>query len=113
MSVLKDADAAINALQTVMNGLGFQYKYSIITNDDFKELIIDPVLVASNGVDDTAELFLRSYQFLELFYSIDKVLPAAKGKSAKPALTPAPVAVASSSVYGVGQLANVVIRNML
>ena len=115
MSWLKDAETAIKDLQTVMNGLGFHYKFSIIANDAFKEMIIDPVLLASNRVDDTAELFLRSYQLLTLFYSLNYAQPKAKGKgkSTKTAITPPPVATASYGVYKVGQLANVVLRNML
>ena len=115
LSRLKDAETAIKDLQTVMNGLGFHYKFSIIANDAFKDMIIDPVLLASNSVDDTAELFLRSYQLLTLFYSLNNAQPKAKGKgkSTKTSLTPPSVATASYSVYRVGQLANVVLRNML
>lgn len=115
VSLLKDAQAAIDDLQILMDGLGYNYKFSIIANDDFKNLIIDPVIMASNSVDDTAELFLRSYQLLELFYSLKAapLVSAGKGKSTKKAAAPTSSAASSYSAYRVGQLANVVLRNML
>jgi hypothetical protein len=44
-----------------------RYKFSIIANEEFNELILQPVLAVSKDVNDSSELFLRSYQLLQMF----------------------------------------------
>lgn len=66
-SVTKDVTSAIQKLQECMNLLGYKYEFKVIVNDDFRDLILNPVVEKSKDIDDTAELFLRSYQLLELY----------------------------------------------
>lgn len=49
-----------------MQSNGFFYRFSFIGNERFEREIIQPLKDVSNEVADTAELFLRSYQFLDL-----------------------------------------------
>jgi hypothetical protein len=53
-----------------------RYKFSVIANEEFNELVLQPVLAASKDVNDSSELFLRSYQLLQMFG--DKVFCATK-----------------------------------
>ncbi len=39
----------------------------IIANSGFNAEVLDPILDMSGGVADTSELFLRSYQMLQMF----------------------------------------------
>ena len=43
----------------------------IIANDEFNSEVLDPILAMSGGVADTSELFLRSYQMLQMFRAKD------------------------------------------
>ena len=61
-----------------MNDLGYHFRFRIISNQDFSELVLYPILMVSDGVADTTELFLRSYQMLTLFEK--KSLSGAKEK---------------------------------
>lgn len=45
------------------------YNARIIANDAFNDLVLKPILIASDGVADTSELFLRSYQLVKMFGS--------------------------------------------
>ena len=48
-------------------GLGFKARF--MANADFNERILQPILMASGGISDTSELFLRSYQLSKIFES--------------------------------------------
>ena len=57
----------INDAQNLMNRLGYKFTFEVIANDDFETKILDPVLNVSNDVADTSEMFLRSYQLVQMF----------------------------------------------
>ena len=69
-SVLDDINPLWDKMQSEMNkmnNLNCNFKFSLIANKGFKKDILTPVLNISDKVTDTNELFLRSYQMLNLF----------------------------------------------
>ena len=66
-STLKALLPCVQDMQQLMDSLGFHYKFRIIANEQFDEQVLKPILLISDGVADTAELFLRSYQMIQLF----------------------------------------------
>ncbi|MDV9904691.1 hypothetical protein RHG69_04810 [Clostridioides difficile] len=51
-----------------------RFKTRLIANEEFNGKILEPILIASDGISDTSELFLRSYQMYSMFsYSRDVV----------------------------------------
>ncbi|MDR1320573.1 MAG: hypothetical protein LBK56_03975 [Gracilibacteraceae bacterium] len=64
MNDLEPCIADLNALFTE-NGYGFTAR--VIANDDFNDHILKPILIASDGVSDTSELFMRGYQLVTMF----------------------------------------------
>ena len=68
------------------------------------------ILIASDGVSDTAELFMRGYQMYKMF--ADDV-PAAPRKERTVKKETVAVASGSYSEFKIGQLARVVLRPML
>ena len=66
-SVMEILNPCINDLNELLCGNGYDFKARIIANDDFNELVLAPILVASDDVSDTSELFMRSYQLLKMF----------------------------------------------
>lgn len=49
---------------------GFNYKFTLYANNDFKKSVLDPVLNLTNEIADTAELFVRSIQMYK-FHDIN------------------------------------------
>jgi hypothetical protein len=99
--------------------LGF--KARVIANEEFNELILKPILAASEGVADTAELFLRSYQLLQMFgdrASIPRKAPTRKSISPTTIRTSMPTIVPPSdegvlTEIKIGKIANSVLRRIL
>lgn len=91
------------------NGFGFNAR--IIANEDFKNEVLVPVLEISGSVNDTTELFMRSYQLVNMFDGVKnkKRHSEISGSSNEKELV-------RSDEYGnykIGQLARTVFRSML
>ncbi|AOV98901.1 hypothetical protein [Dehalococcoides mccartyi] len=61
---LEPCTADLNALFLKNN---YNFTARVIANDDFDELVLNPILIASDGVSDTSELFMRGYQLINMF----------------------------------------------
>ena len=66
-SILDGVTPCLVDMQRIMDDLGFRFLFRIIANDDFRDKVLVPILKASNGVADTNELFIRSYQMTQMF----------------------------------------------
>ncbi|MCD8214888.1 MAG: hypothetical protein LUC97_04495 [Clostridiales bacterium] len=67
--LIGDVAACVSDAQKIMDSLGYNFKFMLISNEEFKAEVLYKVLNISNDVADTAELFLRSYQMLQMFDS--------------------------------------------
>lgn len=68
-SVLDDITPCIDFLNQEFEHKSFDYKIRVLCNDEFNTLVMKPILIASEGVSDTAELFMRAYQLFSMFNS--------------------------------------------
>ena len=66
-SILDGVTPCLFDMQELMDDLGFNYIFRVIANEDFHDKVLAPILRASNGVADTNELFIRSFQMLQMF----------------------------------------------
>lgn len=66
---LADLEPCLKDMQMLMDAEGFKFSFRIIGNADFGTKVLDPIMEVSAGVSDTTELFMRSYQMLQLFDS--------------------------------------------
>ena len=66
-AITKDAEPCIKDMQSLMDELGYHFRFRIISNESFRDTVLNPILLVSEGVADTNELFLRSYQMLQMF----------------------------------------------
>lgn len=71
-AVLIDAEKGVADAERILREQGYQFTLRIIANEDFNNLVLSPILLASNGIADTSELFLRSYQMIQMFDSGDR-----------------------------------------
>lgn len=65
--VLADLLPCVEELNQLFLENDWKFTYRVICNEDFKTAILDPVLLVSDGIADTTELFLRSYQMIQMF----------------------------------------------
>ena len=66
-SVMNDITACIDDVSSVLQSLNLNYEIRIITNEDFSEKVLEPVLNVLGDIADTSELFMRSLQMYNLF----------------------------------------------
>lgn len=57
----------IDEVNNIFKEMGYDFCFDVIANERFAEEILYPVLGVGKEVKDTSELFLRSYQMLQLF----------------------------------------------
>jgi hypothetical protein len=121
-AIITDLLPFIELSNKVLRDFGFEFHVRIIANGDFEEKILSPILVASQGISDTSELFLRSYQMYKMFasdtYSSKATRKPASTTKVKNNGTVSSDAIQQISDSGldelkVGRIANTVLRSML
>ena len=66
-AVLNDLEPCIADLNNLFTSKGYEFTFCVIANEEFNSKVLQPILNASKGISDTAELFLRSYQMFTMF----------------------------------------------
>ena len=66
-AVLNDLAPCIDEMNDIFADNGYDFTFRIIANEEYNDLVLKPILLASDGVADTSELFLRSYQMYKMF----------------------------------------------
>ncbi|WP_312644850.1 hypothetical protein [Hydrogenoanaerobacterium sp.] len=66
-AILCDLEPCISDLNALFLENGYHFTARIIANDDFNDIVLKPILIASDGVSDTSELFMRGYQLVKMF----------------------------------------------
>jgi hypothetical protein len=121
-AIITDLLPFIELSNKVLRDFGFEFHVRIIANGDFEEKILSPILVASQGISDTSELFLRSYQMYKMFASdtysskATRKLPStAKDRNNDTVSSDAIQQISDSGLdeLKVGRIANTVLRSML
>lgn len=68
-AVLVELKPCIEQLNNLFKQEGYNFDFRLIANNDFQLVVLEPILLASQGIADTSELFIRSYQLLQMFDS--------------------------------------------
>ena len=66
-AVMTDLESCIDDLNSLFIDNSYSFTARVIANDDFNDLVLKPILIASDGVSDTSELFMRGYQLIKMF----------------------------------------------
>ena len=84
-AIMGDLIPCIKELNYLLQLSGFRFNIRVIANDEFKKLVLQPILLASAGIADTSELFIRSYQMYKMFAGDTRVKVERKeGKDSAP-----------------------------
>ncbi len=107
-SVLELLTPCMDDLQAFMNSKGYQFRFRLIANSDFKSKIMDPLLNISKGITDTNELYLRAYQMNQMFEKTTAQQRHSMGKDKQQDFI-----VMDYTEFKVGQLAQTFMRETL
>lgn len=117
LAVLNDLEPCIKDTNALLAGRGFDFKVRVIANDEFNESVLQPILLISDGVADTSELFLRSYQMFTMFSDTSTSEPnQTRPRVARKITALLDSPLADEGTYKelkIGQLARTVLRKML
>lgn len=105
----------VEEVNSIFRNMGLDFKMRIIANDDFNDSVLKPILLVSNGIADTSELFIRSYQMYSMFGDVSKPTKERKTYTRTEGISEE-IDLQDESIYKelkVGKLANVVLRKML
>jgi len=108
-SILDGVLPCMDDMQKIMDDLCFHFRFRILANDDFRDKVLDPILTVSGGVSDTNELFIRSYQMVQMF---EQKEPARRTV----ALTPKQITQDTEDTYAelkIGKVAQLVLKPIL
>lgn len=105
-NILTKLETALEKLNTVLREHDLGFVARIIANVEFKERVLEPILIVSKGVADTSELFMRGYQLTTLFRPVRPSTPA-------PGPLPMPHRTDPWPEIEIGLLARTVLRRVL
>jgi hypothetical protein len=105
-AILSDLAPCMEDINSILKQQGFDFTVRIIANDDFNESVLKPILLVSDGIADTSELFLRSYQMYKMFSDTPSTPKAVKLKKASSN-------AGDITELKIGKLAQIVLRRML
>lgn len=71
-AIIHDIEPCIEDINTIFSINDFSFNARVIANSDFNDVVLQPILMVSDGVADTSELFLRSYQMFNMFSNTQK-----------------------------------------
>lgn len=66
-AVLNGLAPCIDEMNGIFSDRGYGFTFRIIANEDYNDVVLKPILLVSDSVADTSELFLRSYQMYKMF----------------------------------------------
>lgn len=110
-AVLNELTPCIEDLNVLFKMNGFDFNVRVIANEDFNTSVLQPTLLISEGISDTSELFIRSYQMFTMFSDNTK-LTKKECKAKKSEIIDFPN-FDKYDEFKIGKIANVIFRKML
>lgn len=108
-AIIAELSPKIDDINALFEYLELKFKARLIANEEFQTKILDPILLACEGVSDTSELFLRSYQLVKMFTNERTVRKAVTNCIVKEDI----IQTDTLSELKVGKIANTILREAL
>ena len=118
-SVMKDLKPCIEDLNELFKRLGYHFVVRVIANEEFNEAVLQPILIVSDGIADTNELFIRSYQMYAMFADTSTDMVSTQQPSRQSVIHKQKQSPDEYEEYGiykelkVGKIVQVVLRKLL
>ncbi len=107
-AVLKKLQPCIDDINDIFKMHHLDFKARLIGNEDFTTTILEPMLLLSDKIADTSELFLRSHQLTQLLLKESASKKKVKTKATAIATVSDPYVD-----YKIGKLATIILRGLL
>lgn len=117
-AILPELESSTVAVNALFHYWGYDFKLRIIANEEFNDSVLKPILMISDGIADTNELFIRSYQMYTMFSESPTTERAkvTKTHTSRVERQKEDVDYENEDVYSelkIGQIVRVVLRNRL
>lgn len=115
-AVLTPLLPCMEELKDLFASSGYDYNFRVIANQEYNDLVLKPILLISDGVADTSELFMRSYQMYKMFSNSKDASVKDKRETISSKLLSCEFDYQNSDAYKemkIGQLAQRVLGEML
>lgn len=115
-AVLSDLISCIEDMNTLFADNEYRFTFRIIANEEYNDLVLKPILLLSDDVADTSELFLRSYQMYKMFSDMKSTMKMTRTTALTAKADPVEYDYTDADVYQelkIGQLAQKVLGGML
>lgn len=118
-AIMDELDKCVIAVNALFKYWESDFELRIIANEEFNNSILQPILMISDGIADTSELFIRSYQMYTMFADVPKKTKEPTVKKSAPTQRRSKgmtIDYEESGIYKelkIGQIARVVLRKML
>jgi len=66
-AVLSELIPCVKEMNELFTDNGYDFTFSVIANEEYNDLVLKPILEASDKIVNSSELFLRSYQMYKMF----------------------------------------------
>ena len=112
-AILDDLVPCINDLNNLFRIYGYEFAVRVIANEQFNESVLQPILLASGGIADTSELFIRAYQMYGMFGNTRNVT---ESKKASVSVKKADISEYNAQIRSelkIGKLVQLVLRPLL
>lgn len=114
-AVLSDLIPCIEDMNTLFADNGYDFTFRVIANEEYNDLVLKPILLLSDDVADTSELFLRSYQMFKMFSDTKSTAKITRTTALNDKTDPVECDYADADISRkkIGELAQKVLREML
>lgn len=104
----------IDDMNDILQKHGFAYQVRLIANEEFESQVLKPILLLSEDVADTSELFMRSYQMYRMFTTAEPELVHSKERLQRKRMPSVlPIHSDAFAEMKVGKIANTILRSRL
>ncbi len=113
-ATFNDLLPCVDDINSLFQAYELNYSFRLIANEDFNKTVLQPILVMSDGIADTSELFVRSYQMYTMFSNAAST--PKESNCNKSSDKPREFDYQDTSIYKelkVGQIAQSVLRKLL
>ena len=115
-AILEGLSPCIEDINSIFKQLGLNFNTRVIANDEFNDSVLKPILLVSEGIADTSELFVRSYQMFTMFAETPYMEKQPRKSYTRVIRPENNIDYKDTSIYKelkIGKLAGVVLRKML
>ena len=114
-AVISELEPCIADINELFEKYHFGFKARLLANDDFNDTVLKPILLASEGIADTSELFIRAYQMYTMFGDVkrEKAPRTTSARKTTNIYEPISIEIDDLSELKIGKIAQVVLRKML